>query len=613
MKNRLLRKRIMVALVAGTFLWGSQALAAEDATQDTTFQLDQVTITADRITQTVGETPANVTVITEVELKNKGARTLADALTGVSGIVLKTYGGTGQNAYPYIFGTERVVVLMDGKRMNLPQGVSSGAGGIDVNTILLGDNVDHIEVVRGGASTLYGADAVGGVINIITKKGSSAEKTTATVASGNYGARYYELSTGGQEKNTHWQLSGVKNSGDGQRQNSAYEGKNLSLRLDQDLSASESLNFTYDYYDNHAGMPGSLTYPSTTDFSDILRRNWSIGYTKQHTDGNRTFRYYDNDQVYSGDNSGVFWHHNTVRAFEYQDSARVNDANLLTWGTEWRQDEVESTSESSTLRDRITRAAYLENQYSFNKAAKMTVGLRRDDNSVYGTHWLPQAGYLYQINAKTSYFANWAKVFKAPTFDDLYYYDGYGYMVGNPDLKPESGWTAETGIKTRLSKISELTVSVFKRDISDAIDWVNTSGSIWQPININHYKATGLNANIISKVSPNLTTDCGYTYLDSCDQDGADVGDPRHSIHIGVNLQAGKLNQAVYGLYQDKTGLTTSRVSSHFLINFSTKYTLNSATSLFLTVNNLLDKEYQGVYNYPASRRTVLFGVKQTL
>lgn len=608
MRNRLLRRKIAAALAAGTLLCSSQVWAAED----TNFQLDQVTITAERTNQTVGSTPANVTVITGAELQNKGVRTLADALTGVSGIAVQSYGGAGGKAIPFILGTDRVVVLVDGKRMNLPQGIGVGSGGVDLNTFILGDNIERIEVVHGGASTLYGADAVGGVINIITKKGQSSTQTTTTVAGGNYGGRYYALNTGGQENKTHWLLSGVQDSNDGQRTNSAYKGKNASFRLDQDLAKGESLTFTYDYYGSHAGIPGSLSWPSLSDFQDILRHNWSLGYVKEHADGSRIFRYYDNDQIYSGENSGSFWHKNTVRVFEYQDSAKLNAANLLTWGGEWRKDKVVSTGEGNTLRDDITKAVYIQNQYSFNSAAKLTFGLRRDDNSLYGTHWLPQAAYLYQINAKTSYFANWAKVFKAPKFDDLYGDDGWG-DTGNPNLKPETGWTAETGIKSKLSSGSEMTLSVFKRDITDAIRWMEASDFTFHPQNIDRLKTTGFNASLTTKLSPVTTADFGYTYMDSRDQNGDNIGDPRNSFHIGLNIHDGKLTQSIYGIYKDQSGTTLTQVPGHFIVNTNTNYVISKDTSLFLTINNLFNRQYQDVKNYPANGRTVLLGVKQTI
>lgn len=608
MGNRLLRKKIAVALALGTFWCTSQAWAAEEPV----FQLDQITVTADRIVQTIGSTPADVTVITKEELQNKGVRTLADALTGVSGVNIQSYGGMGQKAVPFILGTDRVVVLVDGKRMNLPQGIGVGSGGVDLNTIILGDNVERIEVVHGGASTLYGADAVGGVINIITKKGQRSTKTTTTVSGGNYGGRHYALNTGGQDKNIHWQLFGEQNSSDGQRLNSAYKNKNVSFRFDQDLAEHASLTFTYDYYGSHAGLPGSLAWPSASDYQDILRHNWSLGYTKERMNGNRILRYYDNEQIYSGENYGSFRHQNTVRAFEYQDSTKLDAANLLTWGGEWRKDKVVSTGEGNTPHDNITRAVYIQDQYNFNPNVKMTFGLRRDDNSVYGTHWLPQVAYLYQINHDTTYFANWAKVFKAPKFDDLYGDDGWG-NTGNPNLKPETGWTAETGVKKKLSSTSEMTISVFKRDITDAIRWIEAADYTFHPQNIDCLKTNGLNVNLTTKLSPVTTADFGYTYMDSRDQNNNDIGDPRHSFHINLSIRNGKISQNILGTYQDESGNTFSRVSSRFLVDTNTTYALDKDTALFLKVNNLFNKKYQDVKDYPADGRTVLFGVKQTL
>lgn len=607
MKNKVLQKKILVTVAAGSLLYTSHAWAAEEI-----FQLDQVTVTADRIAQKVTDTPSNVTVITGSELENKGARTLADALTGVSGVTVQKFGGSGEKAIPYILGTDRVVVLVDGKRMNLPQGIGYGYGGVDLNTILLGENVERIEVVHGGASTLYGADAVGGVINIITKKGSRSTQTTARVGAGSYGGRYYALHTGGQEKNTRWQLSGMQESSDGQRANSAYKSKNASFRLDQGIAKGESLAFTYDYYGGHARLPGDITWPTPSDFQDTLRHNWSVGYAKEHGDGNRIVRYYDNKQIYSGENWGSFRHQNTVRSFEYQDSTRWNGANLLTWGGEWRKDKVISTGEGNIPRDITTKALYIQNQYSFTSSAKMTLGLRRDGNSLYGTHWLPQAAYLYQPSDKTSYFANWSKVFKAPNFDDLYADDGWG-NTGNPNLKPESGWTAEIGVKSKLNSKSEMSLSIFKRDISDAIRWLMASDYTFHPQNIDRLKTTGLNASLATKLSSATTADFGYTYLDSRDQNDKRIGDPRNSFHIGLHITDRKLSQKIYGVYTSQTGTVTSTLPGRFVVNTHTTYGLNKDTSLFLTINNLFDRQYQDIRNYPANGRTIMLGIKQTL
>lgn len=622
LNNKLLQKKIAAALATSTLLFASPALAAEN----NLFQFDQITVTADRITQTVAKTPANVTVITNQEIKDKGAKTLTDALTGVSGVTISSYGGLGSKAIPYILGSDRVVVMVDGKRMNLPQGIGTGSGGIDLNTFMLSDNIERIEVVHGGASVLYGADAVGGVINIITKKGTGSTYVNTSIAGGNYSSRSYNIATGGQEKNTHWQISGLQESTDGQRINSASKNKDFSLRLDQDLAKNESLTFTYDYYGNHAGVPNAITSSYHNDFQDILRHNWSMAYTKEHSDGNRILRYYNNDQTYSGKLSvGSSWgeyafkYWNTVEAFEYQDSAKINKNQLLTWGGEWRKDKVVSSDSGNTPNEGTTKALYLQDQISMTDKDKLTLGLRHDGNDLYGNHWLPKVAYLHQASKDTSYFANWGKIFKAPKFDDLYGDYSTTPPYSSTNLKAETGWTAEIGVKSKISNCTEATLSLFKRELTNAIRWqedtTDTAFYIlnyyypYHPYNIDQLTSTGIDARLTSQLSSVTSMDIGYTYLDSHNQNDTWIGDPRNTFHIGFNLHQGKLSQSLYGIFRDKT----DTVSSNFVVNTNTNFVLDKSTSLFLTVNNLFNKQYQSVKGYPANSRNFMLGIKHSM
>jgi len=135
----------------------------------------------------------------------------------------------------------------------------------------------------------------------------------------------------------------------------------------------------------------------------------------------------------------------------------------------------------------------------------------------------------------------------------------------------------------------------------------------WHPQNIDNLKTYGLTASLVTKLSPATTADIGYTYLDSRDQNGDDIGDPRHSFQLGLTIHNGKLSQRVYGVYQDRSGTGTSQVCGRFVVNTNTVFALSRDTSLFLTVNNLFNRQYQAHKGYPASGRTVLFGVRQTI
>jgi outer membrane receptor protein involved in Fe transport len=221
----------------------------------------------------------------------------------------------------------------------------------------------------------------------------------------------------------------------------------------------------------------------------------------------------------------------------------------------------------------------------------------------------------YQKDDTTNLFANWGKVFKAPKFDDLYGDDGYG-NVGDPDLKPEDGWTSEVGIKKRLSDVSEGTVSLFKRKINNAIKWQSTGANWWdpyKPVNIAGYTATGVNTSLTTKLSDVTTLSLGYTYLDARDQNDQYTGEPRNSFSAGITNIAGKLTTTLSGIYVDASGLDSNRVTSRFVTNASFNYAFSKQQSLSLQVNNVFGRKYEEFNGYPAQDRTIFVGLKQTL
>ncbi|SDF00266.1 TonB-dependent receptor plug domain-containing protein [Sporolituus thermophilus] len=612
--KKFLTKRIASALAVGTLLVASPAFAAEEPV----FQLDQITVTAARVPQALASTPADVTVITGEQLEQKGARNLADALEGVPGVVVKKQGGAGEFATVYINDSDRTVVMVDGKRLNLPQGAAYGRGPLDFSTIIGLDNIERIEVVRGGGSTLYGSDAVGGVINIITKKGAGSVKTILDIGGGNNGTFRSSIVNQGEERGFRWYITGAKDKTDGQRPNNQYDGKNATVRLDKDLSSRENLTVTYDYYGSHAGIPGWMnqvngnyvwnTSSSLTDYADVLRQNWGATYTFKQGTTENILRYYNNSQTYVGRNGVDFRHRNEVKALEYQQNLRLNPNQTITWGADWRSEEVDSTNENG-LQRRHVRALYLQDQYTVNDYWQLTTGLRYDDNSQYGNKLLPKLAVNYRADDRTNYFASWGKVFKPPTFDDLYWYSEseWGIYKGDPNLKPETGWTAEFGVKKRLDTKSEAMVSLFKRELNDAIRWNGTS-----PANIDNFRSSGVNLTYATKLSNAVTAGIGYSYLHTETTDPS-VRDPHHNLYTNLNVRYGKLNQTLSVNYLSESGVGNSKVSGRVVVDTTASYDLGEGQSLYLTVNNLFNKRYQEVAGYPAQERTIFLGLKQSL
>jgi len=618
MRTSKTQKTILCALAVSTLL--SPTVITYAAEQEE-FGFDQVVVTANRVPQTVASTPADVTVVTAQQIAEKGARNLADALEGVPGVVIAKNGGPGEMAVPYILGTDRVVVLMDGKRINIPQGIGSGSGGVNLSTILVGDNIARIEVVRGGNSVLYGADAVGGVINIVTRKGAGMAKTQVDVGGGSNSTSKIGISHQGAENGWHWYVTGTQDNTDGQRPLSDYKGKNSTFRLDKDLSKNETLSMDFDYYSSHAHTPGNTTGTWAPTIEDYLRHDWSIAYSDKHANGEKTIRFYNNQQERTSVIPSYFsqyFYKNNVRALEYQDSAKVNERNDVTWGGEWRKETVTTADYGMTpSRDRLVNAVYLQDRYKINERTSSIVGMRYDHSDQYGTNWLPKVSIIHTVDKKTSYFVNWDKVFKAPKFDDLYTPFDVRWGGGDPNLKPETGWSAETGIKKQLSKESEMTVSLFKRELNDAIKWV-ASGNQYNAKNIDHLTDQGATLAFATRISPVLFANASYTYIDSRDQNNRQQS-PHNTFNLGLNLQQGKFTQNISGRYVDAQytyndfSQSFDRTSSYFVWNTTLNYSMTKDQSVYLTVTNLFDKKYQTVKDYPAQERSIFVGIKQSL
>lgn len=630
MRNKLLQKKILVTLAAGTLLYNSHAWAAEDI-----FQLDQVTVTATRIDQPVATVAADVTIITAEQIEAKGAKNLGDALAGITGITLAHKGGPSNKTIVYLNGTERVLVLVDGKRMNLPQGLADGALNVDINNIDVSQNIKKIEVIRGGSSVLYGSDAIGGIINIITKKGT-ANKTSLSSEFGNYGMRGRAINSQGIDNGFSWYLTGTIESADGQRVNSDYKNNNWTARFDKEIAAGKSISLSYDFANNRGADPGVYKNGKAEYLNNHTydRNNFGLEYKVTNDSREQVWRFYNNEQNrFMTANGTNYQNDNTVRSLEYQGTKKVGSYHLISWGAERRSEQVTNHFDKYNEKQTVT-AAYLQDQYALTSKTTVTGGLRYESNSKYGSELIPKLSLVYNADNTTSYFANWGRVFKTPLFDDVYtpqiVYPGYtyeatvypGYAVGgNLNLKPETGWTAETGVKKKLSANSVASISFFYRDLKDMIRWssqfdASNNQYTYLPINIDHAITSGLNASIQMTLSPAISSIVSYTYINEHNRIQDAFIPPSKMLSVGVTIKKNKFKQTINGRYIGDsisgTGSYRKNVGSYFVVDTAVNYKLNDKQSIFATVNNLFNKQYETYAYYPAQERSYTLGFKQT-
>ena len=267
--RRMKRKRVLwCSLLSGVLMWPATMVAhAEEAANSDRYSFDQVVVTATKNPEKEFETNANISVITKEKIEKNQYQNLAEALKTVPGVNIQTYGAGGEGYTSntlYINGSSNVVVLIDGIRANVNGTVFNKFPVAEFNAL---NNIERIEVLKGSASTLYGSDAQGGVINIITRKPTS-NKTTLKLSGGSYGRGLYSISTQGSDKGFSWYIASQKQTiGDykdakGVTIPTYQDAVTNTLKLSKKLNDVSDLSFYFQsYYANYmrSGPLSNLT------------------------------------------------------------------------------------------------------------------------------------------------------------------------------------------------------------------------------------------------------------------------------------------------------------------------------------------------------------------
>ena len=397
-----LSKRIIMnvtaALAFGTVSTGlGHALAADVDSSASEHMLDETVVTATRTPNKELKTDANVTVITGKDIERRHYTDLKQALRDVPGVTVNQYAQAGYNNNDavYINGSDDVVVLVDGVRQNY----AGGKAGSVVSAMKDLGGIDRIEVLHGSASTLYGSDAKGGVINIITKK-AQGMKTTIGIGYGSYSRQQYSITHAGGADGWDWRIKYQKDkSGDfkdahGDTTPSKLDANSVGVHLGKQLSKASYLAFNlrsykdsdrYEaLYEKRMGqapkdgeydrVDGNLIWNVQID--DTTKNQMSIARSK-----------YD---YMAGGYGLTVW----TTKFSNQLDKKLGD-HLLTAGFDYTKDETDGTQ--LTNRGLFNRSFYLQDQWNILPALKLTAGIRHDNNSSFGSHNSPSVSLGYDI------------------------------------------------------------------------------------------------------------------------------------------------------------------------------------------------------------------------
>lgn len=603
-----LTMQVMAALLASAAM-GTTAFAAEaensnaaDTAVDV-YELEDTVVTAERMPTKKLETPANTAVITAKEIEDNHYQSVDEAIGHVNGVSIMRMAG-GLRSYVRINGDDRVVLLVDGQKLNDDQG-GFGRASVDLNMIPSMDNIQRIEVVKGGSSALYGSDAVGGVINIITKNAVKNE-TKVDINTGSWGSHNYTLSTQGKENDFSWFVNGglqkrghfdYKFDGNSPTMaNSDYNNNSFSMKLKNRLSDSDSLALSYAHRSVDAGQYecyGSFSQPNY--YGLRLRENfnnynltWNFN---EDTDVPGYVRFFYNYKWI--DQSGSF--SNRTMGLDGQYGWNLNDNNTLIVGTEWHQSNSENAASGYYGKKLTNRSIFLQDTWKFAKKWTLVPGMRMDNHSMFGTHWSPKIAINYLADADTQVYASWGRVFKAPTADDLYY-NNYG-CVGNPNLRPETGYTATIGLNHNLNESSSVSFSVFQSELHDAITWSNIGGVAYA--NNSDEKRRGMELAFKQELSQMWSYDLGYSYIKrEVATNGAPMGvDPSNlqpnGYRIGVHYNSGAWKANLLGTIG--SGLDAqyyNNNSSYNIWDFNLSYDIKKNITTYFKVNNLTNQEH---------------------
>ena len=604
--------------------------------------LEDVVVTASGFEQRVEDAPASITVIDGEDLRRKSYRDLGDAVRDVEGITVN--GGANESDISMRgMPGDYTLILVDGKRQSARESRVNGNAGYEQSFVPPAAAIERIEVVRGPMSSLYGSDAIGGVINVITRKVSPEWGGSIGY---DYSARQH--SAEGDAGQTTFYLSGpLKEDLLGLQ----VWGRYLDRQADADLEQTNGHSKA-----DHRDLTTRLAFTPTIDHDILLEAGVTRLKNGDGVSANWATREQENNRDHWSLSHQGRWGWATSDVALYQETTsregkatpdqtdiygrkpeirnRVLDAKLVvpttynvsTVGLQWQENQV--TDWNQGLGDKVDyefsvqqKALFAENEWSVTDTFALTGGLRMDNHEEYGNHFSPRLYGVWRATDQWTLKGGVARGFKTPELRAVV--EGYAYlrrnrfvMLGNPDLKPETSTNYE--VSALWSNRNDLSagVTLFYNDFQDKLSTVTTDRRwngyiVMDRVNVDKAVIRGVELTGQWDIRSDLLIKGNYTYTDSEQKTGANAGaplalTPKQKANLRGEWRVNDRAQAWAALsyYGEETGNTVTAESApgYTTADIGGSYDLTHALTVNASLNNITDKrlddETYGTVNY---------------
>lgn len=630
MRNALSARICTITIIFTTFLFPNFSQGQD--------YIPLLTVTAEKHPVDIKDTGSDISVITSEQIENRGYRTITEAVNSVKGIKVNTNGSFGSISTVRIRGgsSEQVLLLIDGKKYK-----DATLGLADFNTLPVNiADIERIEILRGASSAIYGADAIGGVVNIITKKDRST--TQVDISKGRHNTKKISISTGSHTEKGGFRFSYSKEKSDGYLKYEGnldrYDSNTLNFSAHTKLTNNFNLGIDLGSSKKQAASPGPVLQYAPADAMTTTTTN-TLGLRLSSENTNLSiFR----DKTSSNYHNSAWWINDTTInkpvGIDFTHVIKLSSNNTFVLGGDSKRESTKSPGTGENERNRF--GIFAEDRHIFNNFVTASISARYDDIDSENKReevWSPRASLVLSLSDNLKFKTSAGKGFRIPTVNELSWYspdyvDTFFCFTaptcvykthGTGDLKSEKSKEYDATLEYRNNNIT-VALTAFEKKVENLIQWdttVTTTASITTsetaPVNIGNAKIQGIETEV-GYENKYFWFTLGYTYLNPEDEVTGEKLQyhARHDVKNELGFKLNKLTVSFDSNYVDNYTASSDDSWVYFVLNSNVNYKIinkdDYSLSIFMKSRNLLNREYEVVQYYPMKPVSHEIGISST-